>query len=40
MFEQGGSFPMKKLFCAAAALLLLAVLLLRLCPRGRASWET
>ena len=31
---------MKKLFCNAAALVLLAVLALRFCPKGRESWET
>ena len=31
---------MKKLFCIAAALALLAVLALRFCPKGRESWET
>lgn len=31
---------MKKLFCIAAALTLLAALALRFCPKGRGSWET
>ena len=31
---------MKKLFCIAAALALLAVLALRFCSKGRESWET
>ena len=31
---------MKKLFCIAAALALLAVLALGFCPKGRESWET
>ncbi len=31
---------MKKWFCAAAALALLAALVLRFCPRGRGSWGT
>lgn len=30
----------KKIFCAAAALALLAALALRFCPRGHGSWET
>lgn len=33
-------FSMKKLFCIAAALALLAVLALRFCSKGRESWET